>query len=121
MDMKKAVVIIVMLCVGFAYAQKERDLSLNTDKDLIEVVYYHDNGTISQTGYYTKEGKLHGEWFTYCKEGNKLVSAKYDNGKKVGKWFYWNNDTLTEVDYSDNSIANVNKWTNTNTSVASNN
>ena len=119
-EMKKILVVLVMLCVSFTYAQKERELSLDTEKDLIEVVYYHDNGQISQTGFYTKEGKLHGEWFSYCKEGNKLVSAKYDNGKKVGKWFYWNNDTLTEVDYSNNAIANVNKWTNTNSSVVSN-
>ncbi|MBO3115466.1 nicotinic acid mononucleotide adenyltransferase [Winogradskyella sp. DF17] len=118
--MKKIVVILVMLCVGFTYAQKERTLELNKEKDLIEVVYYHDNGTISQTGFYTKEGKLHGEWFSYCEQGNKIISAKYYDGKKVGKWFYWNNDTLTEVDYSNNVIAGINKWTNSETSVAAN-
>jgi len=110
--MKKIVVILVMLSVGFTYAQKERTLKLDKDKDLIEVVYYHDNGQVSQTGYYTKEGKLHGEWFSYCQEGNKIVSAKYDEGKKVGKWFYWSNDVLREVDYSNNAIAEVSEWTN---------
>lgn len=110
--MKKFVAILVMLSVGFTYAQKERTLKLDKEKDLIEVVYYHDNGQVSQTGYYTKEGKLHGEWFSYCQEGNKIVSAKYDEGKKVGKWFYWSNDVLREVDYSNNAIAGVSEWTN---------
>jgi antitoxin component YwqK of YwqJK toxin-antitoxin module len=118
--MKKVVVVLIFLVVGVTYAQKERTLKLNKEKDLIEVVYYHDNGEISQTGYYTKDGKLHGNWFSYCQEGNKIVSAKYDNGKKVGKWFYWNDDKLTEVDYNDNIIASVNKWTSSETSVASN-
>ena len=110
--MKKIVAILVMLSVGFTYAQKERTLTLDKEKDLIEVVYYHDNGQVSQTGYYTKEGKLHGDWFSYCQEGNKIVSAKYDEGKKVGKWFYWSNDVLREVDYSNNAIAGVSEWTN---------
>ena len=110
--MKKIIAILVMLSVGFTYAQKERTLTLDKEKDLIEVVYYHDNGQVSQTGYYTKEGKLHGDWFSYCQEGNKIVSAKYDEGKKVGKWFYWSNDVLREVDYSNNAIAGVSEWTN---------
>ncbi|WP_188372951.1 toxin-antitoxin system YwqK family antitoxin [Winogradskyella haliclonae] len=117
--MKKIVVIMLMLCVGFAYAQKDRTLKLNEETNLIEVVYYHDNGQISQTGFYTKEGKLHGEWYSYCQEGNKIISAKYDSGKKVGKWFYWSADKLKEVDYSNNKIASVNEWVQ-NSAVASN-
>jgi len=110
--MKKIVLIMLMLCVGFAYAQKDRTLKLNDDKNLIEVMYYHDNGEISQTGFYTKEGKLHGEWYSYCQEGNKIISAKYDNGQKVGKWFYWSGNVLKEVDYSNNRIAKINEWAN---------
>jgi len=105
--MKKLVIILMMLCVGFTYAQKERTLTLNEEKNLIEVVYYHDNGQVSQTGYYTKDGKLHGDWFRYCEEGKKLVSAKYDNGKKVGKWIYWIDDKMKEVDYSKNEVTVV--------------
>ena len=118
--MKKIVILLIMLSVSFSYAQKERSLKLNKETNLIEVVYYHDNGEISQTGFYTPEGKLQGQWLSFCKEGNKLVSAEYDNGKKVGKWFYWNGDILKEVDYSNNAIASINEWTNTKTEVASN-
>ena len=102
------------MLIGFgSYAQQERSLELNESTDLIEVVYYHDNGVVSQTGNYTKDGKLHGEWISYCKEGNKIISAKYNKGMKVGKWFYWNGDSLTEVDYSNNEVASINNWTNT--------
>lgn len=118
--MKKIVILLIMLSVSFTYAQKERSLKLNKATNLIEVVYYHDNGEISQTGFYTADGKLQGDWFSYCKEGNKLTAAKYNNGKKVGKWFYWSGTSLTEVDYSNNAVASVNEWTNNKTSVASN-
>lgn len=118
--MKKGILWIALLCIGFTYAQKERDLTYNKTTNLIEVVYYHDNGTISQTGYYTADGKLHGDWYSYCKEGNKIISAKYNNGEKVGKWFYWSGDTLKEVDYSNNVVANVSEWKSKDAAVASN-
>ena len=109
-----------MISVSFTYAQNERSLKLDKETNLIEVVYYHNNGEVSQTGYYTAEGKLHGEWFSYCREGNKLISAKYDNGIKVGKWFYWNDNTLKEVDYANNVVAGINEWKNTESTVVSN-
>lgn len=94
-----------------SFGQQERDLKLNAENNVIEVTYYHDNGVVSQTGAYTLEGKLQGEWLSFDTEGKKVVSANYDNGKKVGKWFYWNNDTLKEVDYTNNTIVSVNEWT----------
>jgi antitoxin component YwqK of YwqJK toxin-antitoxin module len=118
--MKKIVMLLVMLSVGFTYAQKERSLELNKETNLIEVTYYHDNGEVSQTGFYTIDGKLQGDWLSYSKEGKKIVSAKYNNGTKVGKWFYWSGDKLKEVDYSNNAIASVNEWTNSKTILASN-
>lgn len=117
--MKRIFVLALIMCVSFSYAQKERSLKLDKEKNLIEVTYFHDSGEVSQTGYYTIDGKLHGEWLSFCAEGNKIVSAKYDNGKKVGKWFYWKGNTLKEVDYSNNKIASVNDWIQ-NDAVASN-
>ena len=43
----------------------------------------------------------------FNKQGKKIVLANYDNGKKVGKWFYYNNGTVKEVDYSRNVIAGL--------------
>ena len=106
--MKKSVLFFfAFLITVLSFAQQKRDLKLNKDTNLIEVVYYHDNGVVSQTGTYTLDGKLQGVWLSFDTEGKKIVSANYDNGKKVGKWFYWNNGSVKEVDYSDNAIAGV--------------
>jgi antitoxin component YwqK of YwqJK toxin-antitoxin module len=111
--MKNLVVVALMMISAISFAQNERTLKLNQDTNTIDVVYYHDNGQISQTGAYTLDGKLQGEWLSFDAKGKKTVSATYDNGKKVGKWFFWNENTLKEVDYSNNAVASVNVWTNT--------
>jgi antitoxin component YwqK of YwqJK toxin-antitoxin module len=109
--MKKSILFsIAFLIAVVSYAQQERDLKLNKDTNLIEVVYYHDNGAVSQTGAYTTDGKLQGEWLSFNTEGKKQVSANYNNGTKVGKWFFWNDTTLKEVDYNNNAITSVNEW-----------
>ncbi|WP_034060979.1 toxin-antitoxin system YwqK family antitoxin [Lacinutrix jangbogonensis] len=109
--MKKSILFsIAFLIAVVSFAQEKRDLKLNKDTNLIEVVYYHDNGAVSQTGAYTTDGKLQGEWLSYSKEGKKQVSANYDNGNKVGKWFFWKDATLKEVDYTNNAIAKVSEW-----------
>ncbi|MFV0565057.1 MAG: toxin-antitoxin system YwqK family antitoxin [Flavobacteriaceae bacterium] len=107
--MKKLVLLFAFLITAVAFAQKEqkRELKLNKDTNLIEVVYYHDNGAVSQTGFYTADGKLQGEWLSFNEEGKKTVSGHYDNGKKVGKWFYYTKDSVKEVDYNANVIASL--------------
>ena len=106
--MKKSMFILLACFISMvSLAQKERVLKLNKDTNLIEVTYYHDNGVVSQTGTYTLDGKLQGQWLSYDTEGHKTVLANYDNGKKVGKWFYWTKETVKEVDYSTNVIANL--------------
>ena len=105
--MKNTFLLFAFLITVVSFAQQERELILNEDTNLIEVVYYHDNGVVSQTGTYTVDGKLQGEWLSFNTEGKKVVSANYDNGKKVGKWFYWNDETVKIVDYKKNEIASV--------------
>jgi antitoxin component YwqK of YwqJK toxin-antitoxin module len=118
--MKNILIIAVLLFTSVSFAQKERALELNKNTDLIDVVYYHDNGIVSQTGSYTVDGKLQGDWLSYDTNGKKIVSAQYDNGKKTGKWFFWNGDTLKEVDYTKNAIASINEWSNKSTLAARN-
>lgn len=105
--MKKLVALFVFLITVVSFAQQKRDLKLNKDTNLIEVVYYHDNGAVSQTGTYAVDGKLQGEWLSFNTAGKKTSSGNYDNGKKVGKWFYYTNETIKEVDYSNNAIAGL--------------
>ncbi|GAA4800711.1 nicotinic acid mononucleotide adenyltransferase [Litoribaculum gwangyangense] len=100
--MKNILVFAIALFTTFAFAQKERTLTLNKETNLIEVVYYHDNGEVSQTGTYTADGKLEGKWLSFDKKGNKTVTAFYKEGKKIGKWVYVIDGKLKEVDYNNN-------------------
>jgi antitoxin component YwqK of YwqJK toxin-antitoxin module len=119
--MKNNILVLVAFLIGMvSFAQQERELKLNKDTNLIDAIYYHDNGVVSQIGAYTLDGKLQGVWLSFNTEGDKTVSANYDNGKKVGKWFYWNDKTLKEVDYTNNAIVGVNEWTNSSKLATSN-
>lgn len=110
--MKKIIIVLVMLCVGFTYAQDKKEPKLEKKGDVTEVTYYHENGEIEQKGTFNANGKLHGEWVSFDAEGNKVALGNYSNGKKVGKWFFWEGNSLNEVDFIDSKIVSVNKWDN---------
>ena len=104
--MKKSILLLfAFLITVVSFGQQKRELKHNKETNLIAVVYYHDNGVVSQTGSYTTDGKLQGVWLSYDTEGKKIVSANYDNGKKVGKWIHWIDGKPKEVDYSKNVAA----------------
>ena len=44
--------------------------------------------------------KLEGKWISFNEAGEKIVTAYYKEGKKVGKWIYVIEGKLKEVDYS---------------------
>lgn len=104
----------------FTTAQEKPKDSFVKEGNLIKGTMYHDNGEIRQTGYYNREGKLQGKWESFDDKGNKTAVAQYENGKKVGKWFFWNDDTLNEVDYSNSKITNVSTYKITGERVVSN-
>ncbi|UGU17256.1 nicotinic acid mononucleotide adenyltransferase [Sinomicrobium kalidii] len=110
--MKNITLIAALLFSGFLFAQ-EPDVKpvLEKEGDLVKATYFHDNGEIAQKGFY-KNGKLHGEWKAYDIEGNKVASGKYDEGKKVGKWFFWTTENLNEVNFENSKIVSVTKWGN---------
>lgn len=113
--MRKVAIVLVMMCVAFVSAQdeqisvKEGNKKYKVKGDLVEVTIYHDNGQIEQHGFF-KNKKLHGTWESYDSKGNKLAIANYENGKKIGKWLFWDKSTLKEVDYVDFKIVSVNEW-----------
>ena len=74
--------------------------------DLVKSTYYHDNGTVSQEGFY-KNGKVHGEWVSYSDKGERTAVASYNEGVKTGKWVFWNKEALNEVVYTDSRVASV--------------
>ena len=76
---------------------------------MVKSTYFYDNAKISQTGFY-KDGKVHGQWTSFDVAGNKQSIGTFVNGVKTGKWFFWTNKILSEVDYSNNRIAAVKTW-----------
>lgn len=119
----KKVALIVALIVGCISAQAQEEIKKDTyiqNGDVIEATLHFDNGQVSQKGFYTVDGKLTGEWLSFNREGVKTAKAQYDNGNKVGTWFFWSEDKLTEVDYLDSRVATVNTWKNEETKVVSN-
>lgn len=111
--MKKIVMLFaVVLMANLSFAQECKKIcdkmdSYTLNGDLIEAVLYHQNGAVAQTGFYTKENKLHGEWVSYDSHGTKTAVASYDKGAKVGAWYFYQGDDVKEVEYSDSKIAKV--------------
>lgn len=106
--MKNAILLMALvLTTAIGYSQKEKEIKLNKETNLIEATYYHDNGKISQQGTFDLAGKLHGEWVSFNEEGQKVSMGSYENGVKTGKWFFWDNDVMKEVEFNNNAIASV--------------
>lgn len=111
--MKKSILIIALFISMVSFAQTEPELKLNKETNLIEATYFHTSGEISQKGTFNLEKKLHGEWMSYNEKGETISVGSYKNGVKTGKWLFWSNDILKEVEYSDNAIAAVTETKNT--------
>ena len=86
---------------------------VNSGNNLVKVISYHEDGSIAQTGC-LKDNKLHGEWASFDMDGNKLSLGTYNMGEKNGKWFFWSNADLTEVNFKDNAIIDTVNWENKN-------
>jgi len=106
--MKKIMILGALVLSMMTFAQTTKPV-LEKEGNLVKVTYYYDNGQIEQQGHY-KEGKLDGSWVAYDTKGNKKSIGEYTNGQKTGKWFFWSDKSLSEVDYSSSRVANVKSW-----------
>ncbi|QBA63096.1 toxin-antitoxin system YwqK family antitoxin [Muriicola soli] len=105
----KKIILLLTICAmtSIVYSQKDRELKLNEETNLIEVKEYHDNGLISQEGTFNLEGQLHGEWVSFNDRGEKISKGSYVNGQRTGKWYFWLGNSVKEVEYSKNAIASI--------------
>ena len=100
------IAVLVVSSVTFAQNSEPKLEEVN---GIVKATYYHENGKIQQEGFFAN-GKLEGKWVSFDQNGVKIAIAEYSNGVKVGNWFFWNNDGLSEVDYSKDNILSVKKW-----------
>lgn len=109
--MKKSILVFVFLFVAAStFAQADTKVKTEKKGNVTEATYFYENGTVQQKGTFNAQGKLHGTWTSFDINGKKLVVGFYENGQKVGKWFFWSENTLKEVDYERSKIVNVNEW-----------
>ena len=107
--MKNIFLIIAIVFSTVSFAQENKP-SFEKEGNAIKGTFYFEDGAIRQQGYYNKEGKLHGTWKSYDQDGKKIAMGQYTNGIKTGKWFFWQGEELSEVNYTNNDIASVTKW-----------
>lgn len=112
-------ILIVVVFTTASFAQSNKPVTIKDGK-LYQTTLFHEDGSVAQTGYYTKEGVLTGEWISYDVNGNKQAIAQYDNGKRVGTWLFYQGDTKKEVSYDNNAIAAVKTWKLADTRVVAN-
>ena len=106
--MKKLLIsLVLVLYITFSYSQERKNQKIEPVGDLFEVTIYYDDGSVMQHGFMTKESKLHASWESYYPNGNRKCVAIYDNGEKVGTWYYWFMDKKTKVVYNKNKIVKV--------------
>lgn len=56
---------------------------------------YYEDGTMEYSGEYDPEGKRHGEWRYYHKNGNLWSLGHFDHGLKTGvKELYWQDGSI---------------------------
>ena len=100
-----------ILFTGVLFAQTAKPV-LEPFGNKIKATYFHENGQVQQVGYF-ENGKLEGLWESYNEDGARIATGEYSKGVKTGKWLFWTNEQLAEVNYSKNNITAVKSWTQT--------
>jgi len=104
--MKKIATILMVLCIGFAFAQNDNKTKYVQKGDVVEATIYADNGQVEQHGFF-KDKKLHGTWTYFNDKGEKVSIGSYENGVKTGKWLFKNDTGVKEVNYVKGKVVKV--------------
>ena len=106
--MKKIIYLfLVFSCTTFIYSQEGENRKVVPVGEMFEVTIYYDNGNIMQHGFLSKDLQLHASWESYYDDGRKKCYATYNEGIKVGIWYYWYDNKITKVEYENNSVISV--------------
>ena len=107
----KAQVILIFLfvfCFAFSYSQTTK-VERTTSPQQIKLTQFHANGEVAQQGHILRN-KLDGVWESFDADGKKIAVGNYDNGIKVGTWFFWTDVQLIEVEFTNNKVQEVIYW-----------
>ncbi len=105
---KSATLLLLLFFTSITFAQNNDIKKIEKiGKDLYEVTIYYENGNLMQHGFLSKNDKLHAQWESFDEDGSKRCVGFYNNGIKVGTWFYWNKNKGKKVTYENNKIVNV--------------
>lgn len=108
--MKKIVVLLFFgISTPIVAQQTERNISYQQKGDVVYFIEYHANGILAQTGQ-IRDHLNDGLWSAYNDEGQKIAEGQYEKGRRVSKWFFWDEDSLVEVDFEDNKIIKAIRW-----------
>jgi len=75
-----------------------------------QIKTYWESRNIKRCSRYNKNHLLSGEWVEYYNDGSTKLSGKYNNGKKNGKWKYYDekgNKVLVQ-EFKDNILVSSN-------------
>ena len=119
--MKNIFTIIIIFTGIYSYTQNNINVKNLGTEDLehlynrldpiTEVILYHDNGKTYQKGFLLNN-MLHGRWESYNFKGELAVLGQFLKGKKTGKWIFWNDDKLVEVNFKNNKVLSHHSWDN---------
>ena len=106
--MKNILCLLTFFLFGsFIYAQEEENRKVVPVGDMFEVTIYYNNGSVMQHGFLSKDLKLHASWESYYEDGRRKCYATYNEGIKVGIWYYWYDNKITKVEYENNTVISV--------------
>lgn len=104
--MKSYVILFVLIFSSYQLFSQE----VINKNSTIEKTTYYENGQICEHGFFNSEGQLTGNWIKYDTNGNVISQGVFKNGKKQGKWIFWDKNTLKEVDFDNNKVVNFTQW-----------
>ena len=104
--MKTLFITLSLLTSTLIFAQEKEVVKSD---NALKITTFHQNGTVEQQGHQLA-GKNHGVWRSFDAEGNAVALGEYAQGKKVGKWLFWIDGQIVEVNYRENRIQNVSYW-----------
>jgi antitoxin component YwqK of YwqJK toxin-antitoxin module len=99
----------LILLTSLGFAQETEAVGEQISENTVKVTYYHSNGKVMHQGNYI-DGKADGLWKSFDETGNLVSEGSFEQGKKTGLWNFYTSTALNAVVYSDNTVADVKKF-----------